>query len=108
VLINWPSAELAVVQDGLNIEVNLSLPSEYVIRALEDLIQRREEPSVISFNNGLDRISEATFRLVKSQGYRQVHPAWQIAEKLQCPTIRSDGSLRVAQPITLDLTRRRS
>ena len=42
-----------------NIEVDFSLPSERVIRALKQIISWRGKPQVIRCNNGQEKISDA-------------------------------------------------
>ena len=44
-------------REGLGIEVDLSLPAERVIRALEQIIEWRGAPKVIRSDNGPEYIS---------------------------------------------------
>jgi len=46
-------------REGLGIEVDFSLPSERVIRSLEQIIEWRGKPAVIRCDNGPEYISEA-------------------------------------------------
>ena len=55
-------------REALAIEIVFSLPSERVIRALNQLIQWRGQPSVIRCDNGSEYISHATMEWVKDRG----------------------------------------
>jgi putative transposase len=44
-------------REALGIEVDFSLPSEGVIRALKQIIERRGRPNIIRCDNGLENIS---------------------------------------------------
>ena len=55
-------------REVLAIEIDLSLSSERVIRALDQLIQWRGRPSVIRDDNGPDCISQTTIQWTKDRG----------------------------------------
>ncbi len=57
-------------REALAIEVDFSLPSERVIRALEQLIGWRGQPSMIRCDNGPEYISQATIDWAKE---RSIH-----------------------------------
>ena len=46
-------------REGLTIDVDLSLPSERIIRSLEQVIEWRSKPSVIRADNGPENIVQA-------------------------------------------------
>ena len=46
-------------REGLTIDVDLSLPSERVIRSLEQVIEWRIKPSVVRADNGPENIAQA-------------------------------------------------
>lgn len=46
-------------REGLTIDVDLSLPSERIIRSLEQIIQWRGKPSAIRCDNGPENIAQA-------------------------------------------------
>ena len=60
-------------REGLGIEVDLSLPTTRVIRALEQIIEWRGRPSVIRCDNGPEYISGALLRWAESRGIRIEH-----------------------------------
>ena len=55
-------------REALAIEIDLSLPSEPVIRALDQLIQWRGRPSVIRCDNCPEYISQTTMKWAKDRG----------------------------------------
>ncbi len=55
-------------REALAIEIDFSLPSERVIRALNQLIEWRGQPSVIRCDNGPEYISHATIEWAKDRG----------------------------------------
>jgi putative transposase len=55
-------------REALAIEIDFSLPSERVIRALSQLIEWRGKPSVIRCDNGPEYISQATMEWAKERG----------------------------------------
>jgi putative transposase len=55
-------------REALAIEIDFSLPSERVIRALDQLIQWRGRPSVIRCDNGPEYISQTTMEWAKDRG----------------------------------------
>ena len=57
-------------REALGIEVDLSLPSARVIRALEQIIQWRGKPEVIRCDNGPENVSLQMQRWAKKQGIR--------------------------------------
>jgi putative transposase len=57
-------------REALAIEIDFSLPSERVTRALDRLIQWRGRPSVIRCDNGPEYISQATLNWAKDRGIR--------------------------------------
>jgi len=57
-------------REALGIEVDFSLPSERVIRSLEQIIQWRGMPKVLRCDNGLGYISELIVNWAKRRGLR--------------------------------------
>ena len=57
-------------REALGIEVGFSLPSERVIRALDQIIASRGKPTVIRADNGLELISA---RLMEWVAKHQIH-----------------------------------
>ena len=57
-------------REALAIEIDLSLPSERVIRALEQIIEWRGKPQAIRSDNGPEYISGAFTQWAKRQGIR--------------------------------------
>jgi len=55
-------------REAMAIEIDSSLPSERVIRALDQLIQWRGRPSVIRCDNGPECISQTTMQWAKDRG----------------------------------------
>jgi putative transposase len=55
-------------REALAIEIDFSLPSERVIRALNQLIEWRGQPLVIPLDNGPEYISQATMEWAKDRG----------------------------------------
>ena len=55
-------------REGLGIEVDFSLPSERVIRSLEQIIEWRGKPSAIRCDNGPEYVSERLQTWAKIQG----------------------------------------
>jgi putative transposase len=55
-------------REALPIEIDFSLPSERVIRALNQLIEWRGQPSVIRCDNSPEYISHATMEWAKDRG----------------------------------------
>jgi len=55
-------------REALAIEIDFSLPSERVTRALGQMIQWRGRPSVIRCDNGPECISQATLNKAKDRG----------------------------------------
>jgi len=60
-------------REGLGIEVDLSLPSARVIRALEQIIEWRGRPAVLRCDNGPEYLSEAIRDWARSQAIRLEH-----------------------------------
>ena len=60
-------------REGLGIEVDLSLPTTRVIRALEQIIEWRGRPSVIRCDNGPEYISGALLAWAEDCGIRIEH-----------------------------------
>ena len=60
-------------REGLGIEVDLSLPTTRVIRALDQIIEWRDKPSVIRCDNGPEYISGALLMWAESRGIRIDH-----------------------------------
>lgn len=60
-------------REGLCIEVDFSLPSERVIRALEQIIEWRGKPKAIRCDNGPEYISSIIIEWAESQGIRLEH-----------------------------------
>jgi putative transposase len=60
-------------REGLGIEVDLSLPSARVIRALEQIIEWRGRPAAIRCDNGPEYLSEAIRDWARSQDIRLEH-----------------------------------
>lgn len=57
-------------REGLAIELDLSLPSERVIRALEQVIEWRGKPKVLRYDNGPEYVSSAVSCWAKRRGIR--------------------------------------
>ena len=60
-------------REGLGIEVDLSLPTTRVIRALEQIIEWRGKPSAIRCDNGPEYISGALLMWAETQKIRLEH-----------------------------------
>jgi putative transposase len=60
-------------REGLDIEVDFSLPSVRVIRSLEQIIEWRGIPKVLRCDNGPEYISEALSNWAKQKGIRIEH-----------------------------------
>ena len=60
-------------REGLGIEVDLSLPAERVIRALEQIIEWRGAPQVIRCDNGPGYISDRLSTWAEKRGIRLEH-----------------------------------
>ena len=60
-------------REGLDIEVDFSLPSVRVIRSLEQIIEWRGKPNVLRCDNGPEYISEALLGWAKRQGIHIEH-----------------------------------
>ena len=57
-------------REALGIEVDFSLPSERVIRSLEQIMQWRGTPKVLRCDNGPEYISESIVNWAKRRGIR--------------------------------------
>lgn len=57
-------------REGLNIEIDHSLPSERVIRSLEQIISWRGAPQVLRCDNGPEYISMVMQKWAQSRGIR--------------------------------------
>ena len=55
-------------REALAIEIDFSLPSEYFIQALDQLIQWRAGPSAIRCDSGPENISQTTMQWAEDQG----------------------------------------
>ena len=66
-------------REGLGIEVDLSLPTICVIRALEQIIEERGKPSVIRCDNGPEYIRRTTNVGRKAGNTDRTYPTWQAA-----------------------------
>ena len=55
-------------REGLNIDVDLSLPTTHVIRSLNRIIEWRGKPKIIRCDNGPEYISEKLKAWAKDQG----------------------------------------
>ncbi|RMF48255.1 MAG: IS3 family transposase [Anaerolineae bacterium] len=60
-------------REGLGIEVDFSLPSERVIRALEQIIEWRGKPEQIRCDNGPEYISQKLIEWAKARGIKLKH-----------------------------------
>lgn len=60
-------------REGLAIEIDLSLPSVRVIRALQQVIEWRGKPQTIRCDNGPEYISDAFLSWAKSEGITIAH-----------------------------------
>lgn len=60
-------------REGLGIEVDFSLPSIRVIRALEQIIEWRGKPKILRCDNGPEYISQTLLLWAKSQGISIEH-----------------------------------
>lgn len=60
-------------REGLGIEVDFSLPSERVTRALEQIIEWRGKPQAIRCDNGPEYISNVTLEWAKARSIRIEH-----------------------------------
>ncbi len=60
-------------REGLCIEVDFSLPTLKVVRALKQVIEWRSKPLVIRVGNGMNNISETLLSWDKSQGIQICH-----------------------------------
>jgi putative transposase len=60
-------------REGLGIEVDFSLPSERVTRALDQIIEWRGQPQVIRCDNGPEYISNVTLEWAKARSIRIEH-----------------------------------
>ena len=57
-------------REGLGIEVSFSLPSEFVIRSLDRIIEWRGKPAAIRCDNGPEYISAVTLAWTAKHGIR--------------------------------------
>lgn len=57
-----------LTREGLGIEVDVSLPSERVTRALDHIIEWRGKPKVIRWDNGPEYITETWLRGLVNMG----------------------------------------
>ncbi|MFT7229410.1 MAG: putative transposase [Methylophilaceae bacterium] len=57
-------------REGLCIDVDFSLPSEGVIRSLDQIIKWRDAPTAIRCDNGCEYISATTAEWAKKRGIR--------------------------------------
>jgi len=60
-------------REGLSIEVDFSLPSERVTRALDQIIEGRGQPQTIRCDNGPEYISNVTLEWAKARSIRIEH-----------------------------------
>lgn len=60
-------------REGLGIEVDFSLPSERVIRALEQIIEWRGKPEQIRCDNGPEYISQKLIEWAQARGIKLKH-----------------------------------
>ena len=60
-------------REALAININLSLPSEWVVRALDQIIEWRGKPLVIRSDNGTEYISRTFIARAEIQGIRLDH-----------------------------------
>ena len=60
-------------REGLSMEVDLSLPAERVIRALDQIIEWRGKPRAIRCDNGPEYVSAALSRWAERHGIRIEH-----------------------------------
>ena len=60
-------------REGLAIDVDFSLPSERVVRSLEQIIEWRGRPAEIRCDNGPEYISETLLRWARERGIKIVH-----------------------------------
>ena len=56
--------------EGLGIEVDFSLPAEWVIRALNQIIEWRGQPDILRCDNGPEYISELQKSWTEERGIR--------------------------------------
>ena len=84
-------------REGLGIEVDLSLPSARVIRALEQIIEWRGKPQAIRCDNGPEYISGTLLAWAEQQRHPdRAHPAGQAAAERLCRTLQPHCALRLA------------
>ena len=95
-------------REALAIEIDFSLPSERVIRALRQLIVARQaEHSAMRQRAGIRQPGDA--RLGKDCRIQDpVHPAWKAAAERLHRAFQQDGSLRMARPVSLGFAARGS
>ena len=62
-----------VTHEALGIEVDFSLPSERVIRSLEQIIEWRGKPGVLRCDNGPEYVSALVFGWAESKGIQIEH-----------------------------------
>ena len=60
-------------REALGIEVDFSLPSERVIRSLEQIIEWRGKPGVLRCDNGPEYVSALVFEWAESKGIQIEH-----------------------------------
>ena len=60
-------------REGLCIEVGFSLPSERVIRALEQVMEWRGQPQTIRCDNGPEYVSDKILKWAEARGIRLEH-----------------------------------
>ena len=75
-------------REGLGIEVGFYLPSQWVIRALEQIIEWRGKPKMIRSDNGPEYISHELKKLVgEAANQASIYRTWQTATKCFYRTI---------------------
>ena len=85
---------------ALGIEVDLSLPAERVVRALDQVIEWRGQSVAIRCDNGPQYVSDAVQEWANGRGLRLdvIQPGKPPAECL-CRTLQSDRAIRLVSAI---------
>jgi len=89
-------------REGLAIEVAFSLPSERVVRTLNQIIAWRGRPLAIRVDNGPEYVSGRLQTWAeKARDRADLHPARQASAERLCRTLQQDCAVRMAGAVSL-------
>jgi putative transposase len=86
--------------EGLGIEVDLSLPSSHVVRALNQIIEWRGKPQAIRCDNGPEYISQTLADWAEDKGIR--------LDFIQPGNLQQSGKIRPVSALLVRLNQRAS